>query len=92
MLNLLSGVSFRVADLTRSLAIVRFHMLFTRNAIKIIFMSLTICFRIHGKIVKSIDMDVRWMAVALRAILGNGSSSLLSSLFSSLDIQFNANR
>lgn len=71
---------------------VHVYLPFTPNAIKIIFMSLTIHFRIHGKIVESIGMDVRRMVVTLCTILGNGTSSLLPSLFSSIDIQFNANR
>lgn len=54
--------------------------------IKIIFMTLTIRFRIYRKIVKSIGMAILWMVTALRAILGDGSCSVLSSLFSSLDI------
>lgn len=56
--------------------------------LKIIFMIFKILFvfRVNGKIVKSISMAILWMVTALRAILGDGSCSLFSSLFSSPDI------
>lgn len=80
-LSLVSIFSFVVHSRIRCVCA---HLPFVQ--IKIIFMTLTIRFRIYRKIVKSIGMAILWMVTALRAILGDGSCSVLSSLFSSLDI------